>query len=533
MTKLRSVKPKSILQFCAGWVLVSVLLFVQSSASGAGVTIITHGLNSNVDDWVIAMADRMAHTGRLPGTTSTCYEIYFVSTNSSYALAWKRLSGAAPTNTDSGEIFIKLDWRQLANNSYSTFQVASMALPALLQTNFIPEMGGHAIAELPLHMVGHSRGGSLICELSRLLGTNGIWVDHLTTLDPHPLNNDGFSDFLYTVVDAPARTYENVLFHDNYYQRLDSFAFGEPVAGSCVRQITSLNGGYSGLGGAHSDVHLWYHGTVDTNTPLTDTAATITSSERQTWWNAFESAGLRAGFVYSLLGNGDRLSTNQPAGQGTSRIRDGYNQKWDLGAGNSVNNRTALPANNGSWPSLITLRLGGSNLVAFGQSNSISLSYQLAATNLSNAVLGFYLDNDANPYNGNEQLIRQLTLPATGSNQVAFVNATLEWNAQNVAPGEHLVFARISRAGNARYFYAPEKVTVLSSFQPPLVVINRLGAANIRVDAFGVPGQRLVFQGSTDFSHWQALSTNWFTSNLVSFSESAGISARFYRAFVR
>lgn len=527
------MKPKSIFQACAGWGLVSVLLFSNACGFSAGVTIITHGLNSNVDDWVIAMADRMAQTGRLPGTTSSCYELYFVATNTSYVLTWKRLSGVAATNSDSGEIFIKLDWRQLANNSYSTFQVASMVTPALLQTNFIPELGGHAIAELPLHFVGHSRGGSLICEMSRLLGTNGIWIDQITTLDPHPLNNDGFIDILYSAVDAPARTYENVLFHDNYYQRLDSFAFGEPVAGSYVRQLANLNGGYSGLGGAHSDVHLWYHGTVDTNTPATDTSATITGSERQTWWNAYESAGVRAGFLYGRLGNGDRLSTNQPAGQGTSRIRDGYNQKWDLGAGNSGTNRTALPANNGSWPSLITLRLGGSNLVAFGQSNLLSASYQLAATNLGDAVVALYLDNDANPFNGNEQLVRQLSVPATGSNQVGLVNAALAWNAQNATAGEHLVFARITRGGRARYFYAPEKVTILSSFQPPSLAVNRIGVSTVRADITGVPGQRVFLQGSADFLLWQTLATNWLTSNRVSFSETTSLPKRFYRAYAR
>ena len=217
----------------------------------------------------------------MPGTNSTCYEIYLVAAGSTYAPAWRRLSGGLPVATDSGEIFIKLDWRQIADNSYSTFQVAGLFTPAILQTNFISELSGHAIAELPLHLIGHSRGGSLMCEISRQLGTNGLWVDHLTTLDPHPLNNDGFSDFPYTVVDAPARTYDTVLFHDNYFQKIDSLFKGETVGGSYTRQLTNLNGGYSGLGGAHSDVHLWYHGTVDTNTPAGDTVSTITASERQ------------------------------------------------------------------------------------------------------------------------------------------------------------------------------------------------------------------------------------------------------------
>jgi len=198
----------------------------------AGATIITHGLNGSVDDWVIAMASRMASYPRLPGTNSTCYELYFTPNGASYSLTWRRLAGDTPASTDSGEIFIKLDWRQLANDSYSTFDVAPAVLQALLLPNFMPELKGHALAELPLHLIGHSRGGSLVCQMSYLLGTNGVWVDHLTTLDPHPLNNDGFVDFTYSEVDAPANTYENVLFHDNNHV---SMSQGSSVSVLCCR----------------------------------------------------------------------------------------------------------------------------------------------------------------------------------------------------------------------------------------------------------------------------------------------------------
>src|SRR6185369_13567199 len=128
--------------------------------------------------------------------------LYFVPTGGGYGLTWQRIAGSAPADTDSGEIIIVFDWRQLANNDYSTYEIAQVASVGLLQTNFIPEMNGHALSELPLHLIGHSRGGSLVCELSRLLGTNGVWVDHLTTLDPHPLNNDIFVEWpIYTVID--------------------------------------------------------------------------------------------------------------------------------------------------------------------------------------------------------------------------------------------------------------------------------------------------------------------------------------------
>ena len=135
-------------------------------------------------------------------------------------------------------------------------------------------------------------------QVSYLLGTNGIWVDHLTTLDPHPLNNDGNVDIIPTPIDASAsNTWENVLFADNYYQKVANGDFeldprGEQVSGAYVRQLYNLDGGYinnpldifNDTYEYHSNVHLWYHGTIDTNVPtsydLDGDAATIDATMR-------------------------------------------------------------------------------------------------------------------------------------------------------------------------------------------------------------------------------------------------------------
>src|SRR5438552_4146673 len=159
------------------WLNVASLMS-GSQCLAAGVTLITHGLNGNVDDWVISMADRMTSYPPFSGARYTCYELYFALSGPDYILSWTRLGGHAPADTGSGEIFIKLDWRQLANDDHSTYDVAAAVVPRLLQTNFIAELNGHALAELPLHLIGHSRGGSLVCQISGLLGTNGVWVDH-------------------------------------------------------------------------------------------------------------------------------------------------------------------------------------------------------------------------------------------------------------------------------------------------------------------------------------------------------------------
>lgn len=515
---------------------LAVLWLGNTGTGVAGVTIITHGLNGNVTGWVTGMATNVPAYPGFPGTNFSCYNMTFVPTGSGgFTLSATRTAGMAATHSESGEIIIKLDWSGLADgNSYNTFQVAAAVLPALVGTNFISELAGHALAELPLHFIGHSRGGSLLCELSRLLGTNGIWVDHLTSLDPHPLNAPGFPwDGGYSAVDAPMNTYANVLFHDNYWQNSDFFVFGQSVAGAFVRKLTSNGGGYSGVGGAHSDVHLWYHGTINTNTPTSDAEVSLLAAQRTAWWTTYEAQGARAGFIYSLIGGADRTSMDQPAGQGFPMIRDGYNQWWDLGAG-AANNRTALPVNNGAWPNVVKFNRTTTNRVEQGQTMSVKFYYQWAQPNTSLATLRFYLDADSNPLNTNQTLLQEIAVPGSGAGFITYSTTNLMLAATNVARGNYSVLATITGGGRSRYLYAPESVEVVAPRQPPTLDIIKLSATQYRIGITGEPGQTVVLQSSPDLQAWTALTTNALPTGRWDFTNTPpdNLGARYYRGLL-
>lgn len=494
----------------------------------AGVTFITHGLNGNTDGWVTGMATRIATYPRFPGTNFSCYKVYFYQSAGEWYLTAMRVDGAAPQAADSGEIIVKFDWSQLADgNSFDTYQIAAAASAALLSTNLIPELGGRALVAFPLHLIGHSRGGSLVCELSRLLGTNGVWVDHLTTLDPHPLNNDGFDlDWiLYSDVDAPARTYANVLFHDNCWQDLSWPIYGKTVSGSYSRRLTSLGGGYAS---AHSDAHLWYHGTIDFGVPADDTEALLNGTERSVWWNAFEAQGTNAGYVYSRIGGGNRLSMERPQGTGFPMINSGYNQNWDFGAG-QAGNRTALTTNNGAWPSLIQCSRVGTNPVIPGMSADLKIFYQWAGT-ATNGTIRVYLDADLNPLNGNESLLKEVQAAGTGTPGFIGVRTiSLPIAAASTQPRSHALLVVISAAGRTRYLYAPERIQIIGA---PVLQIAQSGSEQIDISVSGAPGQTVILQTSVNLIDWQPVLTNTLASSLVAFTNVAqpGALNQFYRA---
>ncbi|MFO1475220.1 MAG: hypothetical protein U1F98_01040 [Verrucomicrobiota bacterium] len=528
---------------------VALLLPIAVCAAncfGAGVTLITHGLNDNADGWVAGMAGQITNYYRVQGENFAVYRMYFYfnSADGHYYLASERLSGNPPGDGNSDEIIVELDWGLLADgNSYNTYQVAAAVAPALLSTNFIPDLNGHALAELPIHMIGHSRGGSLISELSHLLGTNGLWINHLTTLDPHPLNNDGFNldRILYSAVDAPVHTYQNVLYHDNYYQNMNFLVHGESVAGAYVRQLTSLSGGYTSSESsapAHSNVHLWYFGTVDLNTPASylegGYTISVDSSMRSTWWNGYEDQGSVAGFYYSSIGGGDRLSADRPLGVGHSAIHDGYNQWWDFGAG-VANNRTALDADNGNWPNVIRLDRLATNGVVQGQSTPLEIYFQWAQPATQFASITLCLDDDLNPINTNQTVVAQFDVAGTGASTYAsFLTTNVLLAASNSAPGSHVFFAKITANGKTRYTYASQPVQVLSSRQPPVLDIAMPTPAQAIVGVTGLAGQTVVIQTSADLLSWLPVATNVLAADRWSYTNTvpASTGSRFYRGIL-
>ena len=510
-----------------------LLIFTPDRCHAGGVTIVTHGYNSDANSWVTALADYIPQYYSFQGTNFTTYKITLTTDGVNYFYQWQRTNGSPPLVADSGEIIVKLDWSQMAGGTapydVSTYTVAQVANFVLLQTNSIADLGGHALVEYPIHFVGHSRGGSLVSEMSRLLGTNGVWVDHLTTLDPHPLNNDGNVD-LFLPTDAPAKnTYANVLFADNFWQNLDFLIDGEAVNGACVRQLYNLSGGY---GSQHSDAHLWYHGTLDWRTPTSDTGASITSAERASWWVSSEYQGVLAGFYYSLIGGGNRLSNDQPVGAGYPAIRDGYNQWWDFGAGTSAN-RTTLPSNSGGWPNLIKFNRMATNSVVQNQATPVKFYYQWAQPTNSTATVSFYLDDDFNPLNGNQKLVGQVSVPGTTAASVYYQQVSLTLNATNASPGYHGFFARITVGGKSRYLYAPELVQVIS-IQRPILDITKLNASQFRIGVNGLVGQIIILQNSTNLQTWLPLATNTLATNRWVYTNNLPSSPgqQFYRAIL-
>lgn len=491
-------------------------------ASAGGVTVITHGFNSDITSWILPMASRFPGHPGFPATDLTCYEIEITASGGGFAATAIRLDGPAPDASDSGEIVVKLDWSSIDTGQASSGQVAAAAASALLSTGLIPENDGRPLAELPLHLIGHSRGASVVSEISRELGQRGVWVDHLTLLDPVPVS-------LFD--DAEVKVWENVLYADNFYQRLNSVFLdpqGNAVTGAYNRRLLNLNGANSS---AHSDVHLWYHGTIELGTPATDTQQTITSTIRTNWWTAAESSGTAAGFHYSRIGGGDRLSTATPAGSGTDAINAGYNRLWDLGAGTAAN-RSLVTGKNAVWPSLITARRTSPASLPAGTAFDLEFRYQSDDASAGAPVLTVTLDPDANLWNGNEIAIDTRLLGATGPADVLTANFALTVPPA-LAAGSYRIGARIQQSGRTRHLQVPGTLVVTPALPPPSIDRSTLGFSGglFTFTVVGTPGQIVRIEAAESLDDWQGIATRTLDSATWNFSDpdTAAHPKRFYR----
>jgi len=435
---------------------------------GAGVTILVHGWDpdGNQPAWMSEMAnaivqrnggvghiDTITVSGSQGNLTATCSDWDFELLNQNHA-----------------EIIILVNWTDVANH-LSTGVTAQEVAAAVVPRIYNEQNGEPALAELPLHLIGHSRGGGMVFEIARLIGLEGVEVEHVTALDPHPLTSADpqGADPPFgpgPTIDTAINVHENILFADCYYQNIE-YPTGEYVSGAYNRLWENLPGGYHNETGYtydilntdynfsdHLNIILAYHGTIDLSTPATNGEATLTQTERDDWFNAYENEGENTGFKYSPQIRGDRKSTDAPV-PGGDQIIDGYHNDILLG-GNGA--RESLDWTNAIWPNILEFTLSKNSSVLVAGTHSLTdgdvLGMNVFYRSYVNAgTITFYIDLDRNPYNDNKTEIGTVNISATGS---VITSHSTDWTTSGLATGEtYYVYAKINDSSNSRFFYAP------------------------------------------------------------------------------
>lgn len=424
----------------------------------AGVTMLTHGFNSNVDGWVAQMAQAIADRPDLT-VDQAIYRLEVTDPekdNGPLTVTAEWISGQRPGLDEPAfpEIALLLDWSDVAGTLFgaytrSTFDVAAAVAEQLVTPDFVEDLGW-PLASLPFHLLGHSRGGSLVGELAHQLGLRGIWVEQVTTLDPHPV--DGVDEpFGIDFGDAPMVAWDNVVYWDNYWRENSSlFDFnGEHIPN--VHNV-QLNEAILSVGGyfySHSDVHLWYYGTIDTSDEPPANNGDIDVPDA--WYGGEHPGRTESGFAFSRLVGGSR----EPAG---------LSNAFEHG----VADREPVPVTLPAWPNVLELRIASEDRT-FYDGASVPLGYYCQDED-SDATITFALDEDRNPFNANQHAVLDRSVASSG----ALLSADIELPTINVPTGTYHILATITDAtGHTRFAYAREPVYVDNPFAnlPPSDVL--------------------------------------------------------------
>jgi hypothetical protein len=406
----------------------------------AGMTLIAHGVaeTDGLPAWTTAM--RQAIEARIGASAvATLPFLFNQPTDGSDPTITNLALGQLLQTTTHAEAVGVLDWADASNEYISDtniFTSTSVAIGMFDLFIAADPLNGfdEPIAELPIHLIGHGRGASLVSELARLLGEQGIWVDQITLLDPHPLTSqDPFVELFE--IDAGIQAFSNVAFVDDYY-RFGTAPDGEPAVGAWNVDLTGL----PGIG--HEPVHTWYHGTAD----LTDTFVPSGETVNSAWYG---TGAIRArdqnGWGVSRLGGTDRAAS--PMNTGLSST---------FGGGATRSNPAIAGA--GQWPNVADVRLSGGNALRAGQLVQVNFRF---GDRDSGATVEFYLDTDENPYNAGAQLMGSRAM-----SQSVHTDGSVVLDLGATAPGAYRVMAKVTDGVHTRYAYVPGAVTVAAT--PPI-----------------------------------------------------------------
>jgi N-acetylmuramoyl-L-alanine amidase/FlaG/FlaF family flagellin (archaellin) len=428
------------------------------SNPSSGLFVITHGwlLNEEPAQWISDMADVIKN--RL-GVNLPIYTVRIERVPITISLARLASNNPEIDITQFGGAIVLLDWSDASGgvpceNAVSTTDIGDLAFQHL----FGRLHAGHSLIEVPVHLIGHSRGASVISRVAYQMARAGeAWVEHFTALDPHPAGPCDWNNSSFPV-------YANTIFADDYYRTGEGFN-GEAIDGAA---ITSLNGivtsGYS----SHTDVHTYYHGSIPEDLlPGTQVdGRTILTSWYDDSLSPTRPPRYLTGFAFSRM-LPDGLILRPDEGIHPDAFGTGTRQTVPIASGNS-----ALP--NIAMDDLYLS--GGNYTVHVGDSVPLSYFYQDAD---SQVTVSFKKDNDTNPFNDPTDSCHQsIGSPRTHSQSPSAMQySTFSWVPGAGEVGTYYIQAKITDGGYTRYDYLATPITVVANATAPdLTVISAVSA---------------------------------------------------------
>jgi len=414
-----------------------------------GTTIITHGHQfddtPDVDGWVDTMADEIrSRVPDVPYSTEPITAKYTLRLDgdrpdSIVGHSLVREDGSLVTGIEgaSGEVIIKLDWTDQARGWWgeenSTRWVGEYVAEELLDGFGNPDVFNFLAG--PVHLIGHSRGASVNTAIAEKFAEHGVWIDQFTTLDPHPAS---------WTEDTEIVLWDSIRFADNYRRKFIGEDVDDSYSITFVRG--DLNGGYGDRWFAdHSDVHLWYHGTVDTEAdPIDDGEASVSANAG--WYENERGPRDGNGFYFSRIAGGDRTGVASE------------------GLAHPGNRDSGHPSNDDQWANLDAPISYDARTYLRGSHVVVSYRYQAS----DDCTITFGHDSDRNPFNGahdTETVNMAPTQSTSGFDDGSVEAFSLDTN--HIGYGAHYLYAKIESAdGHVRYSYGTERITVLPWGRP-------------------------------------------------------------------
>ena len=391
----------------------------------AGVTILTHGLSGSIDGWIASAATSIARRIGANDTSQYVMRVEEVAKDTLGVTSFQLERGPGIERSVNSEAIIRLDWTDMDSGGYSTGDVANVVADYLLNWHG----SARPLAGLPMHLIGHSRGASLMSVVAQRLGERGVWVDQATYLDPHPLDGgieNGFIDY----GDAGVRAWDNITFADDYWRDdgpVNLEPDGEDITGTYQGDLNDTVQ-KEHKDSAHMAVTAYYVGTIDLSAkdggdePIYDS-----------WYGTGAGKAPRdaTGYAFSRLG-------------GTPRPVSGLREPF---GGQAARRQTGQQGS--QWGNVSDLQVLRGTHYVIGEKIPLRVKRQ---DRDGGDTITMWIDRDRNPFNDNNlRKIRSLSFGETDDVTPTRINGS----SSGIDPGKYYVYARITdAAGNARYTYS-------------------------------------------------------------------------------